>query len=160
MGSQRRRSQHRSILHQKHRRSRCGTLDELRTPVFTPLNAEEQELRDLYEQLLKTAFYTAGSALSQLQQLRLYRSTHTSFEEFCQDVFSFSRDYAYLMMAAARVYQNLLDNLPPYEGKPTSGRQLPLPTKQRQLRPIIKARLDEAAQIEVWLSALAVKKIK
>jgi hypothetical protein len=149
MGSQRRRSQHRSIQHQKHRRSRCGTLDELRTPVFTPLNAEEQKLRELYEIQVKTAFYTAGVALTRLQQLRLYRSTHTSFEEFCLDVFSFSRDYAYLMIAAAKVYQNLADNLP------TTGRQLPLPTKQRQLRPIIKARLDDDAQVEIWQMAIA-----
>jgi hypothetical protein len=146
MGSWKRRNQYRSSSSQKH---------EMRSPVFTPLNASELELRDLYEIQVKTAFYTAGVALSQLQQLRLYRSTHTSFEEFCLDVFSFTRDYAYLMMAAAKIYQNLADNLPPYEGKPTTGRQLPLPTKQRQLRPIIKARLDDAAQIEVWDLAIA-----
>ncbi len=140
MGSRRRRSQHRSGSSQKH---------ELHTPVFTPLNAEEEKLRESLEQLVKTAFYTAGSALSQIQQLRLYRNTHTSFEEFCLDVFSFSRDYAYLMIAAARVYQNLLNNLP------TNGRQLPLPTKQRQLRPIIKAQLNETAQVEVWVNAIA-----
>jgi hypothetical protein len=139
MGSWKRRNQYRSSSRQKH---------ELRSPVFTPLNAEEKELRDLYEIQVKTAFYTAGTALTGLQQLRLYRSTHTSFEEFCLDVFSFTRDYAYLMMAAAKVYQNLADNLP------TNGRQLPLPTKQRQLRPIIKARLDDAAQIEVWQMAI------
>lgn len=75
-------------------------------------------------------------ALIQLQELRLYRSTHISFEEFCQDVFSFSRDYAYLKMAAAKVYQNLQDELP------TIGRHLPLPTRQRQLRPIVKANLS------------------
>jgi hypothetical protein len=140
MGSWKRRNQYRSSSSQKH---------ELRSPVFTPLNASEQELRNSLEIQVKTAFYTAGSALTGLQQLRLYRSTHTSFEEFCLDVFSFSRDYAYLMMAAAKIYQNLADNLP------TSGRQLPLPTKQRQLRPIIKARLDDAAQIEVWQMAIA-----
>jgi hypothetical protein len=140
MGSWKRRNQYRSSSQQKH---------ELSTPVFTPLNAEEQELRNLYEIQVKTAFYTAGTALSQLQQLRLYRSTHTNFEEFCLDIFSFSRDYAYLMMRAAQIYQNLADNLP------TNSRQLPLPTKQRQLRPIIKARLDDAAQIEVWQMAIA-----
>jgi hypothetical protein len=140
VGSWKRRNQYRSSSRQKH---------ELSTLVFTPLNASEQELRNLYEIQVKTTFYTAGVALSKLQQLRLYRSTHVSFEEFCLDVFSFSRDYAYLMMRAAKIYQNLADNLP------TSGRQLPLPTKQRQLRPIIKARLDDDAQIEVWQMAIA-----
>ncbi|MGL5833606.1 MAG: hypothetical protein ACRC1Z_10305 [Waterburya sp.] len=139
MGLSKKRSQYRSGSSQKH---------ELRIPVFTPLNAEEEKLRESYEQQVKTAFYSAGTALSQLQQLRLYRNTHTSFEEFCLDVFSFSRDYAYLMMRAAKVYQNLADHLP------TIGRQLPLPTRQRQLRPIIKAQLDETAQVEVWVDAI------
>jgi hypothetical protein len=118
-------------------------------PVFTPLSADELKFRASLEHQVKSAFYQAGMALIQLNELRLYRSTHLSFEEFCQDVFSFSRDYAYLQMAAARVYQNLLDNLP------TIGRHLPLPTRQRQLRPIIKAKLDKDAQLEVWSSAVA-----
>ena len=57
-------------------------------------------------------------------------------------------------MAAARVYQNLLDNLPPCSGKPTNGRQQILPTRQRQLRPIVKAKLDDDAQVEVWQMAI------
>jgi hypothetical protein len=117
-------------------------------PVFTPLSAEELKFRALLEHQVGSAFYQAGMALIQLNELRLYRSTHLSFEEFCQAVFSFSRDYAYLQMAAARVYQNLLDNLP------TNGRHL-LPTRQRQLRPIIKAKLDQDAQLDVWTSAVA-----
>ncbi len=130
------------------------TISELRIPVFEPLNALDQKLRRSLEQDVKTAFYSAGLALIKLKELRLYRSTHLSFEEFCLDVFSFSRDYAYLKMAAARVYQNLLDNLPPCSGKPTNGRQQILPTRQRQLRPIVKAKLDDDAQVEVWQMAI------
>ena len=133
----------------RHKASTTTTKDELRIPVFEPLNTQEQKLRQSLEQDVKTAFYSAGMALISLKELRLYRSTHLSFEEFCLDVFSFSSDYAYLKMAAARVYQNLLDNLP------TIGRHLPLPTRQRQLRPIIKAKLDDDAQVEVWSNAIA-----
>ena len=117
--------------------------------VFTPLTSSELKLRASLEDQVRSAFYSAGMALIQIKELRLYRSTHLSFEEFCQDIFSFSRDYAYLKIAAAKVYQNLLDNLP------TIGRHLPLPTRQRQLRPIIKAKLDDVAQLEVWSSAVA-----
>ena len=53
-------------------------------------------------------------------------------------------------MAAAKVYQNLIDNLPP-----TNGRQTILPTRQRQLRPIVKAKLNDDAQVEVWNMAIA-----
>lgn len=117
-------------------------------PVFTPLSSSELDLRSQLENQVRSAFYTAGMALTQLNELRLYRSTHLSFEEFCQDVFGFSRDYAYLKMAAAKVYQNLLDNLP------TSGRQVLLPTRQRQLRPIIKAKLEDDVQVQVWQEAV------
>ena len=78
------------------------TKDELRFAVFESLDAQETELRLSLEQEVKTAFYRSGLALIELNQLRLYRSTHLSFEEFCQDVFGYSSDYAYLKMAAAR----------------------------------------------------------
>jgi hypothetical protein len=123
--------------------------DELRTLVFKSLSIEEQKLRSSLEEKVRTAFYSAGMALIEINELRLYRSTHLSFEEFCLDVFSFSSDYAYLKMAAARVYQNLLDNLHSFKSKPTIGRHFPLPTRQRQLRPIVKARLNHDAQVEV-----------
>ena len=124
-------------------------------PALNPLSAEELELRHELERQVRSSFYLAGTALIQLNELRLYRNTHSSFDEFCQDVFSYTSDYAYLKMAAARVYQNLIDNLPPSEGKPTIGRDLPLPTRQRQLRPIVKAKLDSNAQVEVWSNAIA-----
>ena len=132
----------------KYRTSKT-TKDELRLPVFEPLNAQETELRFSLEQDVKTAFYRSGLALIELNQLRLYRNTHLSFEEFCQDVFSYSSDYAYLKMAAAKVYQNLIDNLL------TNGRHSILPSRQRQLRPIVKAKLDADAQVNVWQMAIA-----
>ena len=131
------------------------TKDELRVRAFEPLTLQEQELRRSLEQDVKTAFYRSGQALIKLNRLRLYRSTHLSFEEFCSEVFGFGSDYAYLKMAAATVYQNLADNLPYLEGKPTIGRQQILPTRQRQLRPIVKAKLPQEAQVEVWLDALS-----
>ena len=57
-------------------------------------------------------------------------------------------------MAAAKVYQNLIDNLP------TNGRQPILPTHQRQLRPIVKAKLEVDAQVEVWQMAIALTEQK
>lgn len=133
---------------------------ELRTPAFESLSAEQSQLRSQLIERVGNAFYVSGMALLQLKEERLYRSTHFSFDEFCQDIFGYSSDYAYLKMAAAKVYQNLIDNLPPSLGKPTNGRQQILPTRQRQLRPIVKAKLDEAAQIEVWQMAIALAEEK
>ena len=74
----------------------------MRVPAFEPLTEEEQKLRLSLEQNVKTAFYRSGLALIELNRLRLYRSTHLSFErggrcfvssvphaveEFCQDEF-------------------------------------------------------------------------
>lgn len=133
----------------RYKASKTTTKDELRLSVFEPLNAKETQLRLSLEQDVKTAFYRSGLALIELNELRLYRSTHLSFEEFCQDAFGYSSDYAYLKMAAARVYQNLIDNLP------TDGWQPILPTRQRQLRPIVKAKLEANAQVEIWNMAIA-----
>ena len=130
------------------RQSNSSSIDVGAIRVFTPLSSDELKLRASLENRVRSAFYTAGMALIQLNELRLYRSTHLSFEEFCQDVFSFSRDYAYLKMAAAKIYHHLLERLP------TNGRHLPLPTRQRQLRPMIKAKLDADAQLYVWSNAV------
>ena len=137
------------------RRSFKSTSHELRTPAFESLNIEESQKRSRLIEQVGNAFYLSGIALLQLKEERLYRSTHLSFDEFCQDIFGFSSDYAYLKIAAAKVYQNLIDNLPPSLGKPTNGRQTIsiLPTRQRQLRAIVKAKLDKDAQVEVWLEA-------
>ena len=144
------------------------TKHELRTSAFEPINTEQSKLRSQLIERVGNAFYVSGIALLQLKEERLYRSTHFSFDEFCtkalasrrQDIFGYSSDYAYLKMAAAKVYQNLIDNLPPSLDKPTIGRQPILPTRQRQLRPIVKAKLDPDAQVDVWQMAISLAEDK
>ena len=131
------------------RRSSKSKSYELRTPAFEALNTEESKTRSRLIEQVGNAFYISGMALSQLKEDRLYRNTHLNFDEFCQDIFGYSSDYAYLKIAAAKVYQNLLDCLP------TNGQQPILPTRQRQLRPIVKAKLEADAQVEVWQMAIA-----
>ena len=63
----------------KYRTSKIAR-DELRIRAFEPLTEEEQKLRLSLEQDVKTAFYRSGLALIELNRLRLYRSTHLSFE--------------------------------------------------------------------------------
>jgi hypothetical protein len=108
---------------------------------------EEEELSQL-EQQIKTAFYICGLALGKIHQKKLFEANYDSFAVYCRDKFGFSGDYAYLLIAAALVYQNLADNLP------TNGRYLPLPTNERQLRPIVKAKLEPEVQVEVWCEAV------
>lgn len=84
------------------RRSSKSKSHELRIPAFEALNAEEltRQSRSIE---VKNAFYISGMALVQLKEERLYRKTHLSFDEFCQDIFGYSSDYTYLKIAAAKV---------------------------------------------------------
>ncbi|WP_243458616.1 hypothetical protein [Nostoc sp. UIC 10630] len=91
---------------------------------------------------------SAGQALMELRDRRLYRSTHRTFEEYCRDRFNYSRDAAYLKISATVVYENLQKFLP------TIGRQIPMPTNERQLRFLAKAELEPAVQADVWQQAV------
>jgi hypothetical protein len=112
------------------------------------LSQSEQRDRLLLEEKVETAFYAAGKALMELRDRRLYRSTHKTFEEYCKDRFGYSRDAAYLKMSATSVYENLQKHLP------TIGRQIPLPTSERQVRSLAKAELEASQQAYVWEQAV------
>ncbi|MHC5855091.1 hypothetical protein, partial [Nostoc sp.] len=112
------------------------------------LTEEEQSLRLHLERRVERAFLEAGQALMELRDRRLYRSTHQTFEEYCRDRFNYSRDAAYLKISATVVYENLQKFLP------TIGRQIPMPTNERQLRFLAKAELEPAVQANVWQQAV------
>lgn len=116
--------------------------------VLEGLSYDEERLRLHLERKVERAFYEAGSALRELRDRRLYRSTHKTFKAYCQDVFGFTSDSAYLKIGAANVYDNLLNFLP------TIGRQIPLPNNERQLRYIVKAKLKPSEETEVWQEAV------
>jgi hypothetical protein len=112
---------------------------------------EENRLRFL-ERKIERAFFEAGQALAEIQANRLYRGTHLSFSSYCRDKLGFTADSAYLKIAAAEVYENIRVLTP------TNGRchddAISLPTNERQVRPIVKAKLEPTSQVEVWLAAL------
>ncbi|MBD2616062.1 hypothetical protein VF14_36445 [Nostoc linckia z18] len=114
-------------------------------PELTP---QEQRDRARLEEKVETAFYEAGKALMELRDRRLYRSTHKTFEEYCRDRFGYSRDAAYLKISATSVYENIQKYLP------TNGRQIPLPTSERQVRSLAKAELEPPQQAHVWEQAV------
>lgn len=114
----------------------------------TELTEEEQSLRLHLEQRVERAFLEACQALMELRDRRLYRSTHRTFEEYCRDRFGYSRDAAYLKISATAVYENLQKFLP------TIGRQIPMPTNERQLRFLAKAELEPPVQADVWQQAV------
>ncbi|MCP6762129.1 MAG: hypothetical protein NHB32_26040 [Fischerella sp. CENA71] len=116
--------------------------------MLSELTEEEKADRHRLELKIERAFYEAGSALNELRERRLYRSTHRTFEEYCRDRFNYSRDTAYLKIAAAVVYDNIQKFLP------TIGRQTPMPTNERQLRDLAKAKLEPKLQAVTWLQGV------
>ncbi|MFN6562452.1 MAG: hypothetical protein RMY28_022035 [Nostoc sp. ChiSLP01] len=121
---------------------------EVAAVEVTELTEDEQRDRLRLERKVEHAFYEAGKALTELRDRRLYRSTHKTFEEYCRDRFGYSRDAAYLKISATTVYENIQKYLP------TNGRQIPLPSSERQLRSVAKAELEPTQQATVWQQAV------
>ncbi len=71
------------------------------------LTYEDERDRLRLEKQVERAFYLAGCALRELRDRRLYRSTHKSFREYCQDRFGFTRRRSDYLIGAAEVVDNL-----------------------------------------------------
>lgn len=117
--------------------------------VVEELSPEEEADRIRLELLVERAFSQAGSGLRQLRDRRLYRSTHKTFEEYCQERFGFTRYAAYYKIAANDVLENLLTFS--QQNSSTRNHQT-LPTKETQVRPL--AKLEPQEQYEVWRQAV------
>ncbi len=86
-----------------------------------------------------SSFYEVGAALITIRNSRLYRETHGTFEEYCQDRWNIKRRQAYRLIDAAEVVENV-----------SLGTQTP-PATERQARPL--APLIPEQQREAWTEA-------
>lgn len=118
------------------------------------LSYDEQRDRLALERKVERAFYLAGVALAQLRDRKLYRSTHNSFEEYCQDRFGMKRRHPYRLIDAAKVVDNILEVCPngTHKSGDTNQRLQIVPTSERQARPLTK--LSPAEQREAWDKAV------
>ncbi|MDJ0595060.1 MAG: hypothetical protein QNJ72_34620 [Pleurocapsa sp. MO_226.B13] len=112
------------------------------------LSPQEAELRDKLEHQVRTGFVLRGQALRTIKRLQLYRDRFNSFESYCESVFGFTMLYIERCMLAAETYYFIESYLK------TNGLNDPLPTKQRQLRPIFQAHLNPIEAGEVWVMAV------
>ncbi len=139
------------------------------------LTDEEQKDRLYFERKVERAFYEAGKALYELRKRRLYRSTHKTFEDYCQERFGYSRRKMDYLIAGSQVYKNLSEvsetrtigsqTDPPDEksqmrtncsqkvdGEMRTICSQILPTRESQVRPLTK--LKPHQQREVWQKAV------
>ena len=112
------------------------------------LSPQEAELRDKLEHQVRTGFVLRGQALKSIKRLQLYRDRFSDFESYCESVFGFTMLYIERCMLAAETYYFVEEYLK------TNGLNEPLPTKQRQLRPIFQAHLNPIEVGEVWVMAV------
>ncbi len=121
------------------------------------LTSDEQRDRLHLERKVERAFYEAGKALRELRSRRLYRSTHKTFEEYCQDRFGFTRRHINYLIAGSVVVDNLKMGTNRSQNLPTApmgtNRSQILPTSEYQIRPLTK--LEPSQQREVWQQAVA-----
>jgi hypothetical protein len=143
------------------------------------LTFEEESDRLHLERKVERMFYEAGKALMELRSRRLYRSTHSTFEEYCRERFGFTHRHVNYLIAGSQVVDNLqtrtngsqievenktgtncLQNQTGTNGSQTevkdktgtNGCQI-LPTSERQVRPLTQ--LEPEQQCEVWQQAVA-----
>jgi hypothetical protein len=106
------------------------------------LTTAEKKKRKQLEKTVEKAFYLAGLALKELRDLRLYRDTHRSFDDYCRERFGHSRQKSNYLIAGAEIYQNLTTNC-----------CLVLPSTESQVRPL--APLDPDQQCQAWNAAVS-----
>lgn len=108
------------------------------SPILT---TAAQQKRKRLEKTVEKAFYLAGEALKELRDLRLYRDTHRSFEDYCRERFGHSRQKSNYLIAGAEIYQNLTTNCCQI-----------LPSTESQVRPL--APLNPSLQCQAWNAAV------
>ncbi|WP_071192349.1 hypothetical protein [Trichormus sp. NMC-1] len=89
---------------------------------LTELSTDEWRDRIFLERQVEKAFYAAAKALKELRDRRLYRSTHSTFENYCRSRFGFTHRHVNYLIAGSLVVDNLMG---------TNGSQI-LPTSERE----------------------------
>jgi phage N-6-adenine-methyltransferase len=88
----------------------------------------------------KSTFVEVGMALLRIHDAELYKSTHSTWQNYCQQRWGWSRQHCYRLMGAAELVQN---NLSPVGDTP----------RETHIRPLVGMEAD--AQRELYAEALA-----
>lgn len=117
------------------------TLIESPQLVMDLSEGEQQQLtrcEAIIEEHLQ-AFWKSGSALITIRENRLYRATHATFEEYCEQRWKIDGSYGRRLMSAATTMVNLAETVP-------IGTVLP--ENEAQARPLSALPADK--QTEAW----------
>lgn len=113
------------------------TMEELTVIEKTNLEDLEQKLEKL-KATVENTFYEIGSILSEIRDNRYYRETHSTFEQYCNERWGFTKSRANQLISAFEVADNLTTTVAISEGT---------------IRPLTK--LSPEQQREVYEAAVA-----
>ena len=115
------------------------------------------ELEKVVEHGLKT-FIEVGMALREIRENRLYRVTHSRFDDYVKERFDFRKDYANRVVKATNLIENIKNesekNDANWHQKLPHVSEIPLPETESQCRPLTL--LDEEAQFPAWIDAVSI----
>ncbi|MBD2694660.1 hypothetical protein H6G68_23430 [Anabaena catenula FACHB-362] len=136
--------------------------------VSSELTTDEWRDRIFLERQVEKAFYAAAKALKELRDRPLYRSTHSTFENYCRSRFGFTHRHVNYLIAGSSVVDNLMGTngsqieIPDEMGTNGSQIEIPnetgtngsqiLPTSERQVRPLVP--LEPEQQCLAWQQAV------
>lgn len=109
------------------------------------LTEEEQNELETCERIIERnlkAFMETGGALMTISEKRLYRATHSTFDAYCRDKWNISRQYAYQLMQAADIAEEV-----------SAIVDIPAPSNPAQVRPLAKLETTAERQ-EAWQEAV------
>ncbi len=111
------------------------------------LIGSQHKLAQLERQIAEgqQAFYQIGSALKIIREERLYYSSHSDFDTYCQQKWDMSKRKANYLIKAAGVIDNLNEH---FGCNGNNCSQVPMPTNESQVREL--AKLSPEEQREVW----------
>ncbi len=111
------------------------------------VNCLQEKLTELELQIAKgqKAFYQIGSALKIIRDEGLYSSSHSSFGNYCQQVWEMSKRKVNYLISAAGVIDNLKNY---FSCDENNCSQIPLPANESQVREL--AKLSSEEKIKIW----------
>lgn len=105
--------------------------------LTTKQSRQLAQLENVIEAGVRT-FVDVGNALMEIREARLYRQTHTTFEDYCKERWGFSMRHANRLISSACITERV-------------GPTGPKPQTESQARPLTK--LPPEQQSEAWSEA-------
>lgn len=113
--------------------------------VFETLNADEEAERRLCEEAIRGGLQQAWVNLRTIRDRRLYRSTHESFDSYCQSVWGYKGKRGQQLARAGEVVTNLIEAGVEY-----------LPDNERQARELVGLDVEELRAVAQVIKESAV----